>query len=54
MELLQMPHSLKRDAVELLMAAGDYAGAVDLADQGLAQSGGLPELMVRKATAQLV
>lgn len=42
---------LRIDALELLMAAGDYAGAVDLADQGLAQSGGLPELMVRKATA---
>lgn len=42
---------LRIDALELLMAAGDYAGAVDLADQGLSRSGDLPELMVRKATA---
>jgi len=42
---------LRIDALELLMAAGDYVGAVDLADQGLSRSGNLPELMVRKATA---
>lgn len=42
---------LRIDALELLMSARDYAGAVDLADQGLSRSGNLPELMVRKATA---
>ena len=42
---------LQIDALEMLMAAGDYAATVELCDQGLARLGQLPELLIRKATA---
>lgn len=42
---------LQLDALEMLMAAGDYAAAIELSDRSLKRLGQMPQLLLRKATA---
>ncbi len=42
---------LQIDALEMLMAAGDYAATAELSDRAMARLGQLPELLLCKATA---
>lgn len=42
---------LQIDALEMLLAAGDYAAVVDLSDRSAQPLGQVPQVMLRKATA---